>query len=423
MKTISKALIAVMVAAAMCLVPVFAIADGSDAAGSLTDGSSGVSFKGSMSDTDFNKLVTDEYKEEIASMVLETVVADDGSLGGVFTISDLTVSDVSDIKLSKGMKIDGDKITNVSAQALKCKIKFTATFDGGLFSDTATLFNLYDGNQVLYNEIGSNVITDGNVLKFDGTVTLDMSASSTSTMAKNGNDNYVATEVSGKMSKSESYSGELKFNNGTAVKTIDLDVKQATSSDATITLDYGDVKMEDVVSGTKVIIGYKDIKGASEQEYKYTVNDKKGGYDYKVGADYGMPAMFTPATVADLATYQAYLSASFGGNIVLYVDSALKVPEYKYYIALDMGCELCLFNMGMVKSDYQDDTKLGTFLNSVGTADETSFSDADSVADSAYSAVSEPGNGGSGSNLIFYVIIGVLAVAVVALAVLAFKKK
>ena len=66
MKTISKALIAVIAAAAMCLVPVFAIADDSDAI-TVTSGEKAVSFKASsITDEKFDGLVTQGYKNYIA---------------------------------------------------------------------------------------------------------------------------------------------------------------------------------------------------------------------------------------------------------------------------------------------------------------------------------------------------------------------
>ena len=169
MKTISKALIAVMVAAAMCLVPVFAIADDSEAAATLKDGSSGVSFKGSMSNDEFDKLISDDYKMELAYMALNSVIGSDGD--GAFTITDLTITDVENLKLSKGTKIDGDKITTVYAQSITCNIKFTATYalPSGPFYTAGTLFSLTDGNQTLFRELGGNTLANGDVLKFDGT--------------------------------------------------------------------------------------------------------------------------------------------------------------------------------------------------------------------------------------------------------------
>ena len=75
MRKINKALVAVSIVAAMCLVPVFAIADDSEAAATLTTGENGASFEiDSIDDDKFNGFVTDDFKEHIMITFIGTLI-------------------------------------------------------------------------------------------------------------------------------------------------------------------------------------------------------------------------------------------------------------------------------------------------------------------------------------------------------------
>ena len=206
MKSISKAMIAVMIAAVMCAVPLFIINDSE--AIDVTPGDAGISFKASsISDENFDKLTGGDAKEEIyagyASSVLAAVVEDSGG----FNVDPSTVklSNVKDVKLAKGSKITADSYAMTNGKAVTFDIEFKATA-----MTPGVLFELYDGTQTLYKELGkTNRFVASNTIEFKGTATISSMMESDYKIAKTYSDNYIVTEGSMKMSQFSSFSGDV----------------------------------------------------------------------------------------------------------------------------------------------------------------------------------------------------------------------
>ena len=403
-------MIAVMIAAVMCAVPLFIVEDSE--AVDVTAGDAGISFKaGSISDENFDKLTGGTAKEEIyagyARSVLEAVVEDSYKFS--VDASSVKISNVKDVKLAKGMKITTDSVAMTNGQEMKFDVEFKATA-----SSAGELFDLYDGTQTLYKELGkTNRFAATNTLEFKGTAIISGMMDTENKIAKTYSDYYVATEGKMKMSEYSQFSGDVTFNNGTTYKITIDNAEKGFSSDAKITLDFYGVEPSGLTSESKYMKTTTGTSSASNA-LKYKINDKSGGYDRSYNSDDIpdglMGGMYQVGTVADLDGEYLY-------------TTSLAVPTYLYYDGSVYPNEMTsFFNQYCVNdATLKDNDKMKEFLEDIGSVGDT-FSSAESAADGAFESVGASGNGG-GSNVIFYVIIGVLAVAVVALAVLLIKKK
>ena len=404
MKAISKALIAVMAAAAMCLVPLFAVADDSDATASLTVGEKGVSFKaGSISDDNFNKLVSTDAKEGMCIQALDAIVS--GSTYG-WDVSVTSFTDVSDVKMSTGTQYREDGAKYVDGSAITFKAKFTAKYTGLMPS---TFFGLYDGTQNLFIALNdTNMIVTGDILTVEGKFTMRQTSILEEEYTKNAENNLVITTSERRTSNDLSFDGTVIYKHDTFTKEIDLKTSAESQIDVKTTNDYGTVEPKDVVAGTKVFVNEFYKAYASKYDFKYTVDGKTDRVSLEIDR--------TPMTGS--GTYEV-TTAELGGCIMVGTFAA---PDYYYYKADDVYQLVSLFNETTVNDvTLKDNTEMEKFLNEIGTA-ENEFSGADSVTEAAETSVDISSGSGS-NNTIFYIIIGVLAVAVVALAVMTFVKK
>ena len=413
MKSISKAMIAVMIAAAMCAVPLFIAAD-SEAAGSFKESSSGVSFKASsVSETDFKNLVSEGYLNYLARGTLAGVVSDSTD----WALSEVAVTgNVKDIRLAEGMDVKSESIKIVDASSITFHIKFKATFTASMFTPTTQLFADLEGNEDLYKELGTNEAADGTVLIIEGDVTMDEYKSVEGKYIKTSENNYVAKEIDMKDSESLKCDGSVNVTN--LEKKYELKTESSQGGSGTITFDYYKAdKVEDVTATSKVMLESKvDGNPGQKMVFKYTVSGKSGGYDTTV-TDGGMPKTFFTGTVEDI---NLMVMGMYG--LPSYITTEVEAEKFYFYDSAINDDSL--FNEYIVNpdKDLKSNDKMKAALDKAGDVGET-FSDADSVANGAYSSVNGSGSSSGGSNVIFYVIIGVLAVAVVALAVLMIKKK
>ena len=199
----SKALIAVMIAAAMCIVPLFVIED--SAATEVKTGDIGVSFKaGEISKENYEKLMPVESYEEFATEAMGAI----GISSTSFNITDVKVTAIKDVKTSLGSKVTDSKLYQTKGTAVKVDIEFVATYDSLLSCD---LFKTVDGTQELYKEIGTNQIVSGNTLTFKGTVTMEEMSGGEQSFEKTYGENVVVTGSEGKTSAYAQYKGDVTF--------------------------------------------------------------------------------------------------------------------------------------------------------------------------------------------------------------------
>ena len=380
-------MIAVMIAAAMCVVPLFVIED-ADAA-TITTGEYGASFEGSDIPIDkFNELLTNDY---VDGLILTSV-------GFVPVTEAPTVTKVVSLKSSVGNK-NGD---NSGESAMGQYAKLEVVIEGDLYLDL-TLFELEDGFQDLFKYLGNtNKIASGTHLKIEGTVEVSRSIIGSGEFYKTDAGKIAATKEVTDMSTKSFIDLKYTFKVGGVEKVVQLKETSISSNKATVTLDYDTDDRAKVVDGTKVFIT--------------TVNDDKAEITQDFSFD-GKSASYSHKTVVDDSKTFQYRDA---GDVLINMDMA---PSECYYYSADDDVPT-LFNPAIVpagSTTIRSNAGMKSFLEGIGSVND-SYSNAKSIADSAASSVSGDGSGGS-NNIIFYVIIGVLAVAVVALAVLMIKKK
>ena len=404
-------MIAVMIAAAMCVVPLFVIEDSE--AITVTAGDKAVSFKaGSITDEKFDGLVTQDYKNQLAEKVIDSIVVKNGYSSNWEFVGNATVKNVKDVKLSLGNSVSDSSLKNISASAIKFDLEMTIKCK----STTGILFNMSDGTQTLFKELGTNKVAQNDQLTINGTVVLEDYTYLESSIVKNTAENYVVKEMTVKNSTSVSFDGKIKVV--ALDKTYELKTKKATGAEAISTPDYYNAdKIEDVTETSKVILNVKIGSGGGvETSFNYKINDKSGGYDSIVDTRalmemIGSGGAYQAGTVAEIEAET--------GETLLYTVNLAPTPV-SYYDPSGTWMEDCFFSYGMVSIADPTNEKVKTYLDDIGDISD-SYSDAKSVADGAYTSVSTGGSGNN--NIVFYVIIGVLAVAVVALAVLMIKKK
>ena len=399
-------MIAVMIAAAMCAVPLFIIEDSEAATITTGDKEKAVSFKaGSVEDAKFNELVSGPFKEYIASQVLTSIVPSDGD----WAISEVVIKNVKDIKMSKGNSVSDSVIKEIDASAITCDITFKATCDNPYGT---TLFEPYDGTQTLYKELGTYMVANGDVITIEGTATIEQYESIESSIVKNSDNNYVVKEINGKESQSSSFKGKVKVVS--LDKTYELETKAENGTDVKVTPDYYNAeKIEDVKDTSKVVLTYSFGSDLVNYVFKYTINGKSDGYDKKLPSNAFMPFDYMAGTVSEIELMTT------GEIILIYTGEIAPTPVYYYKAGTGMPTD-SFFNDSTIALASPTNESVKTFLDGIGDVSDE-FSTASSVADGAYTPVNK--DGGSNNNIVFYVIIGVLAVAVVALAVLMIKKK
>ena len=408
MKTINKAMIAVMIAAVMCAVPLFVI-DDSEAI-TITTGDAGVSFKaGSVSDEDFAKLTGGDNKETTyagyARSVMSTVIDEYNK----FTVNASTVkiTNVEDYRLSRAAKLTEDSYATTKADEITFDIEFTATA-----SSAGDLFILYDGTQTLYIELGkTNRFVSTNTVTFKGTATIGTTMTKDCSIAKTYGNNYITTEGTLKTSEYKEFSGEVIFNNGVAHRITVSKAATGNSTDSSFEYDFYGVEPSNLTSDSKYMKN-NDGTYTGTNVFKYKINNRSDGYDRSYNQD-DFPSrlfanIYSVGTVEDLEFSDLF-------------TFDLSVPEYLYYDgSLVPTPSTCLFDKNCVADEsLKDNDRMREFLDGIGTVGST-YSDAESVTNAAFESV---GSSGGNSNIIFYVIIGVLSVAVVALAVLMIRKK
>ncbi len=396
-------MIAVMIAAAMCVVPLFVIED-SDA--DIEETSSGVSFKaGSIADSNFNAFVSADYKMTLAFDVLEVVV---DSNSDSWTITDIVIKNVKDVKMSRGNELTSRDFTSSEAWAIKFDITFNAKYTGLL---PIQLFSTEDGTQALYKAFNGNTIVTDDVISVDGTYTMGESDIRTADFEKAESGKYITTETSIKAYKETAFNGSFVFKE----KKVTLDATMEMSYEAKTVSEF-DVKVADVTSATKAFATTSIESAGVTSNVYYKVGDDSCTLKREYGKDVMelLAGLMLPIGVG----YQAGEAGALG----LVTDEAAMVLKVETYVPYDSTDEsIALVTDDMLADSYHNTDSVISFFNDNGTYSEE-YSAAESVANAEYSTVSVGGSNG-GSKVIFYVIIGVLAIAVVALAVLMIKKK
>lgn len=392
------ALAAIAVVAAMCIAP-FAVMEDAEAA-SMTTGEKGVSFKAStISNDDLDKLMSEEYKQQFAALALSAVVSsvdtDDPYSFDGWTMTDIKVTNMKDVKLAQGEKYATNLMKHIYCQACTYDIEVTATYSGV----ACTMFTLMDGTQDLYKALDGNKIGNGTVLKIKGTMTTGTTLVDEIKLVKNEAGNFVQTQDSEEITREMVFNGTVGYKSGT----IDTEITWKSTAKSNMTqandYDFGDVKPEKATDTTRVFIT-PSVKGASEGKFEYKVGDVKGGYSQSIDSK------DLEILITGIITYEVDDATVWNGTYT--------VSSFYFY---DATSDRALFNEDDVNdSSLKSNDEMKKFLDKIGTIGEE-FSDAESVTNSAKTSV------GGSSNLVIYAGIGIAAIAVIAIGAFFFLRK
>ena len=382
MRSISKAMIAVMIAAAMCAVPLFVIED-ADAA-TVTTGEKALSVEASdVTTADFDRLFSDLVKGVVILVPLDIEI----------DASDVTFSEVT-FKEGIAMKVDEDKTYGVSGSYIKAKIAYQKDL-----TTPVQMFPLTAGLEELYDYLGTNIAATGKNLKVEGTIEMGNNSNETANFFIT-NENKIADDTTTTV-RSSFYKANytVTYNNGSSVKSFDVEVSGKENTTTTETVKYLIEDKKNAINATEVLVS-STIDNKVEKSGTYKFDGKTASYEAK-----DVP--------------QSVEGTFVKGTAVSHLSSENLAPVDILYYSED-GPALFSSPYAVEDATLRDNTAMKTFLESIGSVSD-SYSTAKSIADSGSADVSAGGSGGS--NIIFYVIIGVLAVAVVALAVILIKKK
>ncbi len=223
----------------------------------------------------------------------------------------------------------------------------------------------------------------------------------------------MVTGGEGKTSAYAQYKGDVTFKNSSGEYKIAVDGETGRTADTTSEYDFYGVKIADLKADSKVIITNK-VTGAMKTSVSYDYKGNKSSYE----SYQDLSLLMGGSTYRQTAVLDIIAPATVECEPYVYYDNDATIDPWTGNVET-----VGLFNNLTVQdSELKDNDKMKEFLEKIGSVGN-SYSDADSVANGAYENVTESSGNGGGSNVIFYVIIGVLAVAVVALAVLLIKKK
>ena len=385
MKTFTKALIAVIVAAAMCAVPLFVIED-ADAA-EIKPGESALSFEASDVPMDkFNELLKSDYVNDL----IVTAV------GHVPILDKPSVTKVDELKVAMGIKVTDGTVDGFTSQYAKLEI----VIEGDLVADY-TLFNTYDGYQELFKYLGnSNKIPSGTHLKIEGTIEVSGTMDSKSDIFKTDAGKIGFTKSGQDVSNKTVVDLKYTFKVSGSDKTVNLKETNIRDDNTTSSMEYEIDDKAKVVDGTKLYVTTAyDFRRQMDQEFSFD----------------GKSVSYQKKEIINDDTEFSYTDAMY-----YLADYDEEAPVMHYYYDTDPT----LFGPDEVpatSTSIQSDEGMKSFLEGIGTVSD-SLPAAESIAEFASASV-DMGNSSGGSNVIFYAIIGVLAVAVVALAVIMIKRK
>ncbi len=384
MKAFMKILAAVSVAAIMCICPAIVMADGSDAY-TKTDGDDGLSVEFSTTDTaQIDKFYSVYAKENMARNVL-------GSFSYstyYWTITDIAITSLS-YERGIAAKISGDDGYNYEGETVKFKMTFTATLDS-----TTTLFE--DCGPYILAAKAINTDNKGAVGdKFEVSVEATTKESSKSTVE------FGETDAADFFMKQQTYDSYL-------LREYDIDAKFIKASDSSETKFSVDYKRESGYNGKTEI----DLNGVEE------------------GAVTADTAIYTTPTLTEKAVVDIKCtvgddsksssdSGYEGGHRMdvskdMLMGEDLKVPTMCYVT----GGEEVLVDISFGDATLATEDGFKSFLSDVGAKTSTSYSDAKSVADDAYSDIVTDEDMALGIFAIAAIALGLLVVVLIIVIVI-----
>ncbi len=375
MKSYTKVLAAVAVAAIMCICPAIVMADGSEAI-TVTEGEKAYSVEiDSLTEEQLNQLYTSssqtDWAEEVLSSFMNSIYS--------FNITELKVTDFS---MSKGV---GSKVTSDSSKnVVGADMEFTVSFKATAMSD---MDYVLDENKALFpivKAIGTNNTgKTGDVYEVTSKVKISGSETDNTDFTKTDSGIYVNTG-----GYSNSYT-DYEFDTSVTL------TKKADSSK--VEFDVYVQRENSHVVDADVDTNGKDVAEITSDSVVYVTltTETKSRVEIKGSAD--------GDSETDVTT-----SSNKGTSSYLQEDPALITDIAPRTYTL-VGNTSCLFSLDdIADSDLKTDAGMKSFLDGIGASPSESYSDAESVADDTYGTIVDDET----------VAVGLLAIAVGVLVIL-----
>ena len=403
----SKTVTAALIAAAFMVVSASAlIADGSDAY-TATNGESGIGYSISLSGEDIAKLIpADDIEDMAIDHVLETITPNTYyfDLNGTASVSNYEAAEYWGMKVyDTGDSSKGVVVTDVSSQTTSYDISFTATCtDTGneLFRDNLLFIDVIRAiGPENETQSGAKFIITAHVERTDVTI-------SESSYAPNSSAVFVLFAGNEKGYTMYEVAADVKYvysaSDGERTLEFSLDVKEENGGEMTTAYDFNGVAISDVTMGTHCIRDRHYVDGGVTERAEVKI----GGSTQKMDLGYD-------ATFMDMMAFASSDHLSYAET----ADGNLVVPEYSFY---GTDWTTCLFESSDVaSSDLKSNDAMRQFLSDHGSV-VTTFSEAESAADDAYSTVDVSSK--KDSNIVYYAAIGGLAALAAVLAIVYLRK-
>ena len=385
MRTITKALITLMAAITMCLMPL-SIMDDAEAA-TISTGDGGASIEAEdVGMENFNRLVSDIDRDQILyglDLEVET--------------TDIEIKEVKSLKRSIGYKVNSGDSKYVYGDSYKLKI----SYEKSSLTEPYILFPLEDGLQSLYNYVGTNEAPIGSALKIEGDVETRTSLNVQSEFYLTDDKNVAETGT--EMERTTYVWYKLTF---TYTDTVNNVTK-------TFTVEKKDMTV-DIITTAVDLLDNNRSKLAADDTVIVTVYRE---HNLEYGADYsfdGKSASYYEKHLSGVnGTFQKDTAEMLG---VLSTDDVAAQKNIPYY---SDDAEISLYSSDDVRdASLKSNGAMKDFLKTIGKVGD-SYETAESIQGSSAAVI---GTVEGTSDVIFFVIIGVLAAATVAMGILLLKK-
>ncbi len=385
MRTITKALITLMAAITMCLTPLSIIDDAEAATISTGDGGASIEAE-DVNMENFNRLVSDIDRDQILyglDLEVET--------------TDIEIKEVKSLKRSIGYKVNSGDSKYVYGDSYKLKI----SYEKSSLTEPYILFPLHDGLQSLYNYVGTNEAPIGSALKIEGDVETRTSLNVQNDFYLTDDKNIVETDT--EMERTTYVWYKLTF---TYTDTVNNVTK-------TFTVEKKDMTV-DIITTAADLLDNNRSKLASDDIVIVTLYRE---HNLEYGADYsfdGKSASYYEKHLSGVnGTFQKDTAEMLG---VLSTDDVAAQKNIPYY---SDDAEISLYSSDDVRdASLKSNGAMKDFLKTIGKVGD-SYETAESIQGSSAAVI---GTVEGTSDVIFFVIIGVLAAATVAMGVLLLKK-
>ena len=408
MNQITKIAVVLLAVASMVAVP-YAVASDSSDAYDVTVGETGATFSlENMKTDDIDRLYSESNKNTFASSLLGKFLY---YASMVYTISDVTVTEM-DLSKSMSQSVTEDTIQSYNTSMMSYKLTFTATFNSSSFFasfadrtfETSLIYS-----KDLISTFGNDKPTADTKFEFTAVVTDVSLAENKYSYVTTDAKSFAVTESESNTGTTYAFDADVKYTRmvGTQLKTDSFKLKSTSDTDNSYTtvFDYGTVGASKAVADTSVFKKSLPEDQCSNTTYSFTCGDVSTSDELK----YDLSGVF-------------YANRGGGKWTAATSDEFLIAENIQAKPILFYGDDVStsLFtSFAVVDTTLKTNDAMKAFLSTAGTTSEDykdSVSASTDLFDEYEVTMKESDSGDS--NVMFYVIIGVLAVVIVILVLL-----